>query len=52
MSYVQDPYTYPGSNVLKNLGGYTDQCLLDVFEADVVALALVELQETPITQSF
>jgi cell filamentation protein len=38
-----DPYCYPGSAVLINLAGLTDQAVLDDFETEMVALRAQEL---------
>jgi len=49
---VEDIYCYPGSSVLKNKLGLTDQDALDQFEAEITTLRLVELQENPIKGNF
>lgn len=46
---VDDQYIDPGSGVLKNKLGLTDEILLAQVEADYVALRAVELAEAPIT---
>jgi len=49
MSRMQDPYCYPGTDVLTNQVELRDRAQLDAFEAKVVALNLVELTQKPIT---
>ena len=49
---VEDTYCYPGSAVLRNKLGLTDQDQLDQYEAEITALRLVQLQESPIKGNF
>jgi cell filamentation protein len=50
--FALDPYTYPGTNVLRNLADLRDQKSLDSFEADAVAASLVDLRRNPIKDPF
>lgn len=43
-----DSYTYPGTNVLRNVLGIQDRQMLDDAEADYVSLRLRELAENPL----
>ena len=45
---ADDVYCIPGSTVLKNKAGITDQKLLDEFEGDFTAIRLLELTQNPI----
>ena len=47
-----DPYLYPGTAVLKNLRGLTDQRELDAFEARSTHRRLAELIEAPLSGKF
>ena len=49
---AHDAYCYPGSSVLRNKADLTDQDKLDAFEADITALRLVELGESPVKGHF
>ena len=49
---ADDVYCIPGSAVLKNKAGITDQKLLDEFEADFTAIRLLELTQNPVKDSF
>jgi cell filamentation protein len=49
---ADDVYCYPGSSVLKNKAGITDQDLLDEYEGDFTAVRLLELVQNPISGSF
>ena len=51
-SSVRDPYVYPGTNVLINLEDIRDQSALNRFEADAVAVDLIDLRQNPITGPF
>lgn len=51
-SDAQDPYCYPGTDVLINQVGLRDRAQLDTYEAQVVALNLAELSQKPITGPF
>lgn len=44
----QDPYCYPGTNVLINIPGYTNPDQLEVFENQMVGRNLFRLKELPI----
>jgi len=48
----RDPYVYPGTNVLINLKDLRNQKSLDRFEADAVAVGLVDLGQNPIRSPF
>jgi len=48
----EDPYLYPGTQILKNLRDIRDQKTLDEFEADRVAANIVAIAERPITGPF
>ena len=50
--FPNDPYCYPGTDVLINHGGYRVQAELSKFEADAVFLASAKLQVRPITGPF
>lgn len=50
--FPNDPYTYPGTDVLINKGDYRTQHELDQFESDAVFLALGVLKDRPITGPF
>jgi cell filamentation protein len=47
-----DPYCYPGTDVLINHGGYRAQAELNKFESDAVFLASAALKARPIRGSF
>ena len=49
---ADDVYCIPGSTVLKNKAGITDQKLLDEFEGDFTAIRLLELTQNPVKGSF
>jgi cell filamentation protein len=49
---ARDPYVYPGTNVLKNLEDLRDQKALDRFEADAVAVSIIDLKRNPIQGPF
>ena len=49
---ADDFYCIPGTAVLKNKAGITDQDLLDEFEADFTAIRLLELSQNPVEGSF
>jgi cell filamentation protein len=49
---ADDVYCIPGSAVLKNKAGITDQDLLDEYEGDFTAIRLLELTQNPIEGSF
>jgi cell filamentation protein len=48
----RDPYVYAGTNVLRNLEDLRDQKALDRFEADGVAVGLIDLRQNPIKGPF
>jgi cell filamentation protein len=50
--FANDPYSYPGTDVLRNLENIRDKGALDRFEADAVALSLINLQRVPINGPF
>jgi cell filamentation protein len=45
---ADDVYCIPGTAVLKNKAGITDQDLLDEYEGDFTAIRLLELTQNPI----
>ena len=47
-----DPYTYPGTEVLRNIPDIRDSQRLAAFEAASTAARLIELDEKPISGSF
>lgn len=47
-----DPYTWPGTEVLRNIPGIRDPERLAAFEADVTAARLVELDASPLSAKF
>ncbi|MGD0682329.1 MAG: Fic family protein [Terracidiphilus sp.] len=51
-SSARDPYVYPGTSVLRNLKDLRDQTALNRFEADAVAVELIDLKQNPITGPF
>jgi cell filamentation protein len=49
---ARDPYVYPSTNVLINLEDIRDQAALNRFEADAVAVDLINLKRNPIQGPF
>lgn len=49
---ADDVYCIPGTAVLKNKAGITDQNLLDEYEGDFTAIRLLELMQNPINGEF
>ena len=49
---ADDVYCIPGTAVLKNKAGITDQNQLDEFEGDFTAIRLLELTQNPVEGSF
>jgi cell filamentation protein len=49
---ADDVYCIPGTAVLKNKAGITNQDLLDEYEADFTAIRILELAHTPVEGSF
>ena len=49
---VDDVYCIPGTAVLKNKAGITDQVQLDEYEGDFTAIRLLELTQNPVEGSF
>ena len=49
---ADDTYCIPGSPVLKNKAGITDQALLDQFEADFTTIRIIELAQNPVEGAF
>ena len=49
---ADDLYCIPGTAVLKNKAGITNQGLLDEYEADFTAIRILELAHTPVEGSF
>ena len=50
--FPNDPYCYPGTDVLINKGDYRTQTELNKFEADAVLLASATLKSRPIRGPF
>jgi cell filamentation protein len=50
--FPNDPYCYPGTDVLINRGDYRVQAELNRFEADAVLLAFAALEACPIKGPF
>ena len=50
--FANDPYCYPGTDVLINKGDFRVQDELDDFEADAVFLAIAGLRSHPISGTF
>jgi cell filamentation protein len=50
--FANDPYCYPGTDVLRNHENIRDRQTLDRFEADAVAISLIELRRNPIIGPF
>ncbi len=49
---ADDTYCIPGSPVLKNKAGITDQALLDQFEADFTTIRIIEIAQNPVEGAF
>ena len=49
---ANDPYLYPGTNVLINIGNIRDKDALDRFEADATAMSIIALRRKPLTGPF
>ena len=49
---ADDVYCIPGTAVLKNKAGITDQDLLDEYEGDFTAIRLLELSQNPVEGAF
>ena len=49
---ADDVYCIPGTAVLKNKSGITNQGLLDEYEADFTAIRILELAHTPVEGRF
>ncbi len=49
---ADDVYCIPGTAVLKNKAGITNQNLLDEYEADFTAIRILELAHTPVEGNF
>ncbi len=50
--FQDDPYVYPGTSILRNLGDIRDAERLDRFESDHCFARLLELYENPIALGF
>ncbi len=50
--FANDPYCYPGTDILRNLEDIRDKAALDRFEADAVAVGLINLKRNPIKGPF
>ena len=49
---ADDVYCIPGTAVLKNKAGITNQELLDEYEADFTAIRILELAQAPVEGNF
>ncbi len=49
---ADDVYCIPGTGVLKNKAGITNQDLLDEYEADFTAIRIFELAQAPLKGNF
>ena len=49
---ADDVYCIPGTAVLKNKAGITNQDLLDEYEGDFTAIRLLELAQNPVEGAF
>ncbi len=49
---ADDDYCYLGTSVLRNKLNYQDQESLDLFEAEITTLRMIELQESPVVGNF
>ena len=52
MPESSDPYTYPGTDVLRNVLDIRDPGQLAAFEANATAARLIELDERPLVGQF
>ncbi|HEV2446691.1 MAG TPA: Fic family protein [Candidatus Sulfopaludibacter sp.] len=52
MPESSDPYTYPETDVLRNIPGIRDPRQLAAFEANTTAVRLIELDERPLAGQF
>jgi len=52
MPESSDPYTYPGTDVLRNILGVHEPQRLDAFEANATAARLIELDAKPLAGQF
>ena len=52
MPESSDPYTYPGTDVLRNILDIRDPQQLAAFEANATAVRLIELDERPLVGCF
>jgi cell filamentation protein len=50
--FLNDPYCYPGTDILRNLAEIRDPDELRIFEADVVVVSIIELRRNRITGPF
>jgi cell filamentation protein len=50
--FPNDPYCYPGTDILRNLGEIHNREELEAFEADVTAANIVEIRRNPIKGPF
>jgi cell filamentation protein len=50
--FPNDPYCYPGTDVLRNRAGIRDRKELEKFEADATASSILELRRKPIKGPF
>ena len=49
---ADDVYCIPGTAVLKNKAGISNQGLLDEYEGDFTAIRLLELAQSPVEGAF
>ena len=50
--FPNDPYCYPGTDILRNLAELRDPQEISLFEADAVASNIIELRRSPIKGPF
>ncbi len=50
--FPNDPYCYPGSDILRNLAEIRDRKALEIFEADATAANIIGLRRKPIKGPF
>ena len=50
--FPNDPYCYPGTDILRNLAELRDRAELEVFEADATVANLIDLRRNPIKGPF
>jgi cell filamentation protein len=50
--FANDPYCYPGTDILRNLAEIRDPKALESFEADATAANIIEIRRNPIAGPF